>query len=63
MKKVLLVTVIIAIASCASPSGSEAAVEGVGFFKPMPDEKFIAGSDDVMDVWIKYILMHTITRI
>ena len=58
MKKVLLVTVIIAIASCASPSGSEAAVEGVGFFKPMPDEKFISGSDDVMDVWMKYIDAH-----
>ena len=42
MKKVLLVTLIVAIASCASPSGSEAAVEGVGFFKPMPDEKFTA---------------------
>jgi len=58
MKKVLLVTVIVAIASCASPSGSEAAVEGVGFFKPMPDEKFISGSDDVMDVWMKYIDAH-----
>ena len=58
MKKVLFVTLIVAIASCASPSGSEAAVEGVGFFKPMPDEKFIAGSDDVMDVWIKYIDAH-----
>ena len=58
MIKVLLVTVILAMASCASPSGSDAAVEGVGFFKPMPDEKFIAGSDDVLDVWMQYIDAH-----
>lgn len=58
MKKVLLVTVILVLASCASPSGADAAVEGVGFFKPMPDEKFIAGSDDVLDVWMQYIDAH-----
>ena len=58
MKKILLVTIILAMASCASPSGSDAAVEGVGFFKPMPDEKFIAGSDDVLDVWMKYLDAH-----
>ena len=58
MKKVLLVTVILAMASCTSPSGSDAVMEGVGFFKPMPDEKFIAGSDDVLDVWMQYIDAH-----
>ena len=40
MKKALLVTVILAMASCASPSGSDAAMEGVGFFKPIPGEKY-----------------------
>ena len=33
-------------------------MEGVGFFKPIPGEKFITGSDDVLDVWMKYIDAH-----
>lgn len=58
MKKVLLVTITLIITSCASPTGSNAAVDGVGFFKPMPDEKFITGSDDVTDLWMKYLDAH-----
>ena len=58
MKKVLLVTITLIITSCASPTGSNVAVDGVGFFKPMPDEKFITGSDDVTDLWMKYLDAH-----
>jgi hypothetical protein len=58
MKKVLLVTITLIITSCSSPTGSNAAVDGVGFFKPMPDEKFITGSDDVTDLWMKYLDAH-----
>ncbi len=58
MKKVLLVTITLIITSCASPTGSNAALDGVGFFKPMPDEKFITGSDDVTDLWMKYLDAH-----
>tara|TARA_S200000501_G_scaffold372645_1_gene418140 strand:- start:1382 stop:1882 length:501 start_codon:yes stop_codon:yes gene_type:complete len=58
MKKVLLVTITLIITSCASPTGSNAAVDGVGFFKPMPDEKFITGSDDLTDLWMKYLDAH-----
>ena len=32
--------------------------EGAGFFVNEPGEKFVAGSDDVMDVWMKYIDAH-----
>ena len=56
MKKALLVFTIIILASCATPTAS--AVEGVGFFKPMPEEKFITGSDDTTDFWMKYIDAH-----
>ena len=58
MKKVLLVTITLIITSCASPTGSNAAVDGVGFFKPMPDEKLITGSDDLTDLWMKYLDEH-----
>ena len=32
--------------------------EGAGFFVNQPDEKFVVGSDDVMDIWMKYIDAH-----
>ena len=32
--------------------------EGAGFFIPQPGVKYVVGSDDVMDVWMKYIDAH-----
>jgi hypothetical protein len=32
--------------------------EGAGFFVPQPDEKFVVGSDETTDVWMKYIDAH-----
>ena len=32
--------------------------EGAGFFTPQPEEKFVVASDDVTDVWMKYIDAH-----
>lgn len=58
MYKAILLTVVLAIISCATPPQEPAKVEGVGFFKPMPDEKFIAGSDAITDFWMKYIDAH-----
>lgn len=57
MKKVLFITLVVAIVGCTAPAG-DVAVEGVGFFKPMPGEKFVTGSDAVMDVWLKYLEAH-----
>ena len=56
MKKLILISLIIAFIGCNPVS--EKVADGVGFFKPMPDEKFIAGSDDVMDLWMSYIDAH-----
>ncbi len=57
MKRVLFITLVLAVVGCATPA-AETTVEGVGFFKFMPGEKFITGSDDVLDVWMKYIDAH-----
>ena len=57
MKRVLFITLVLVVVGCATPA-AETTVEGVGFFKPMPGEKFITGSDDVLDVWMKYIDAH-----
>lgn len=32
--------------------------QGVGFFAPQPEEKFIAGSDDITKLWADYIEAH-----
>ena len=57
MKRVLFITLVLAVVGCTTPA-AETTVEGVGFFKPMPGEKFVTGSDDVLDVWMKYIDAH-----
>ena len=57
MKRVFFITLVLAVVGCATPA-AEPAVEGVGFFKPMPGEKFITGSDAVLDVWTTYLDAH-----
>ena len=52
MKKLILIFAVI-FSACNAP-----VVEGVGFFAPMPEEKFIAGSDDITNLWSEYIDAH-----
>lgn len=58
MKKTILITAVLAVIGCATPTEKPAEVEGVGFFKPMPEEKFMTGSDDITAFWMKYIDAH-----
>jgi len=57
MNKLFLFSVALAFVSCAMPA-EDAEVKGVGFFKPMPEETFIAGSDEITEIWNKYIEAH-----
>ena len=36
----------------------QAQQEGAGFFTYQPGEKYIVGSDDITDIWVKYIEAH-----
>ena len=57
MKNILFLLLIATVIGCA-PAVSEAPEAGVGFFKPLPEETFVTGSDEVMDTWIKYLEAH-----
>ena len=57
MKKLFLFAVALAFVSCAMPA-EEAEVKGVGFFTPLPGETFIAGSDEITEIWNKYLEAH-----
>ena len=57
MKKLFLLAVAFAFVSCAMPA-EEAEVKGVGFFTPLPGETFIAGSDEITEIWSKYLEAH-----
>ena len=36
----------------------QAQQEGAGFFTYQPGEKYVVGSDDITDIWVKYIEAH-----
>ena len=36
----------------------QAQQEGAGFFAYQPGEKYVVGSDDITDIWVKYIDAH-----
>ena len=57
MKNFFLLLIILSALSCQTPAG-ETEIKGVGFFKPMPEETFIAGSDEITEIWNKYIEAH-----
>ena len=57
MKKLFLFAVALAFVSCAMPA-EEVEVKGVGFFTPLPGETFIAGSDEITEIWNKYLEAH-----
>ena len=53
MKNIFLLLMILSAFSCQTPAG-ETEIKGVGFFKPMPEETFIAGSDEITEIWNQY---------
>lgn len=55
MKKLFLFAVALAFVSCAMPAEE---AEGVGFFTPLPGETFIAGSDEITEIWNRYLEAH-----
>ena len=60
MKKVILIFAVIITACNAPVKVNSEALEGAGFFLPQPDEKFVVGSDEITDVWKKYIDAHNV---
>ena len=58
MKKIILILAVV-ITACNTPvEVNTEASQGAGFFLPQPGEKFVVGSDDITDVWKKYIDAH-----
>jgi hypothetical protein len=58
MKKIILILAVIITACNVPVEVNNEASEGAGFFLPQPDEKFVVGSDDITNVWKKYIDAH-----
>ena len=54
MKKLFILILAVSFTACNAP----AEPQGAGFFTAQPGEKYITGSDDVTDVWVKYIEAH-----
>ena len=54
MKKIILI-IVLAFAACTMPVEEK----GAGFFKYDAEEKYVVSTDDVTDVWVKYLsLIH-----
>ena len=58
MKKIILIFAVLITACNAPVEVNTEASQGAGFFLPQPGEKFVVGSDDITDVWKKYIDAH-----
>ena len=54
MKKLFILIFAVTFTACNAPVEPQ----GAGFFTAQPGEKYITGSDDVTDVWVKYIEAH-----
>ena len=54
MRKLLILIFAVIFTACNAPVEPQ----GAGFFTAQPGEKYITGSDDVTDVWVKYIEAH-----
>tara|TARA_B100001287_G_scaffold15603_1_gene11757 strand:- start:600 stop:1109 length:510 start_codon:yes stop_codon:yes gene_type:complete len=54
MKKLFILILAITFTACDAPVNQE----GAGFFIYDEDEKFVVASDEVNDVWVKYIDAH-----
>ena len=53
MKKIILI-IVLAFAACTMPVEEK----GAGFFKNDAEEKYVVSTDDITDIWIKYIEAH-----
>tara|TARA_B100000003_G_scaffold21013_1_gene16926 strand:- start:615 stop:1124 length:510 start_codon:yes stop_codon:yes gene_type:complete len=54
MRKLFILIFAVTFTACNAPAEQE----GAGFFVPQPGEKFVVASDEVNDVWVKYIEAH-----
>ena len=54
MKKLFILIFAVTFTACNAPAEQV----GAGFFVPQPGEKFVVASDEVNDVWVKYIEAH-----
>ena len=54
MRKLFILIFAVTLTACNVPVEPQ----GAGFFTAQPGEKYITGSDDVTDVWVKYIEAH-----
>ena len=54
MRKLFILIFAVTFTACNAPAEQV----GAGFFVPQPGEKFVVASDEVNDVWVKYIEAH-----
>ena len=54
MKKIFILILAVTFTACNAPAEQV----GAGFFVPQPGEKFVVATDEVNDVWVKYIEAH-----
>tara|TARA_B100001758_G_scaffold117004_1_gene100380 strand:- start:7525 stop:8031 length:507 start_codon:yes stop_codon:yes gene_type:complete len=56
MRKLLILILAVTFTACNAPAPAEQV--GAGFFTYDEGEKYIVGSDDITDIWVKYIEAH-----
>ena len=54
MKKLLILIFAVTFTACNAPAEQV----GAGFFTNDAGEKYVVGSDDITDIWLKYINAH-----
>ncbi len=56
MRKLFILIFAVTFTACNSPAPAEQ--EGAGFFTQQEGEKFIVASDEITNIWVKYIDAH-----
>ena len=54
MRKLFILILAVTFTACNAPAEQV----GAGFFTPVEGENYVIGSDEVTDVWVKYIDAH-----
>ena len=54
MKKLFILILAVTFTACNAPAEQV----GAGFFTGAPGEKYVVGSDDITDAWVKFIDAH-----
>ena len=54
MKKLFILIFAVTFTACNAPVEPQ----GAGFFTGAPGEKYVVGSDDITDAWVKFIDAH-----